>query len=329
MCGFIALSGYPREPVDSGLLAGRFRTELSKYRDIRDAFSLCVFTNGSFLDENEIAPDARLDILRQIAACRQVAEVRFETRPEYVTEDVLEEISDVLQGKRLQIAIGLETANDFVRRFCINKGFSYDDFDRAARLVIGRGQLVVYLVVKPLFLNELEAIGDVVESARAVMEFEGSVAVLSPVNIQPYTVQQYLWRTRRYRLPWLWSLVEIARQIGQTDSPSHQVRISGFNSIPGPQGLAHNCGRCDRQMIDALLRFGVDDAKAVAGLDCECLGRWQTVIREAEQDSPLEERLRQAYMQLIQEFDLGEDIANELPPFQAPADAHPSYPAGS
>jgi len=58
-------------------------------------------------------------------------------------------------GKKFEVAIGLETTNDLIRKDCINKGFSFSDFIRASE-VAGKNDTSVkaYLMLKPPFLSE-------------------------------------------------------------------------------------------------------------------------------------------------------------------------------
>ena len=53
-------------------------------------------------------------------------------------------------GKKFEVAIGLETSNDIIRKDCINKGFSFSDFTRASEVAKKNDVTVkAYLMQKP------------------------------------------------------------------------------------------------------------------------------------------------------------------------------------
>ncbi|HZD42740.1 MAG TPA: TIGR01210 family radical SAM protein, partial [Methanomicrobiales archaeon] len=91
-----------------------------------------IFTSGSFLDPEEVPPAARDAILEVFRGKVIIAE----TRPEFVlrdvTGDLLSLIDDGMHEMPFYVAIGLETTSDFIREKCIDKGFTFEDFLRAA-----------------------------------------------------------------------------------------------------------------------------------------------------------------------------------------------------
>ena len=92
-----------------------------------------------------------------------------ETRPEYVNEDIMDDfisrIDDGSNSKPLYVAIGLETTNDNIREKSIDKGFSFDGFNQAVRAARNSGVgIKTYLLMKPLFLTEKEALVDMKQS---------------------------------------------------------------------------------------------------------------------------------------------------------------------
>ncbi|MCK4443678.1 MAG: archaeosine biosynthesis radical SAM protein RaSEA, partial [Thermoplasmata archaeon] len=143
-------------------------TQMTKAMERLDGQRLLkVFTSGSFLDDREVPPEARQELLTM--AAEGFEQVIFETRPEYVTRESMEDC--LSRFGNIQVALGLESANDTVRTHSINKGFLFDDYKRAAGTIKEAGaSLKTYLLVKPLFLTEEEAIRDSVESAKKVKD---------------------------------------------------------------------------------------------------------------------------------------------------------------
>ena len=79
--------------------------------------------NRTFVDE----------ILKTLIDLGNVTEIIVESRPEYVKEDVLDEIFDIIGDTLFEVSIGLETSNDYTRLKKINKGFTRDDFENAVK----------------------------------------------------------------------------------------------------------------------------------------------------------------------------------------------------
>lgn len=227
-----------------------------------------IYTSGSFLDEREVPIAIRDRILDEFSTCKRVL---FESRPEFVTEESL----SGLPGEKIEIALGLESANDLVLRKCINKGFTVSDYQRAASLIKSKGMRVrTYLLLKPPYLTERQAMNDTLESTEFASLFSDSISI-NPVNVQRDTIVESLFRRGDYRPPWLWTLVEVLREgRSRTD-----IRVFSSPSGAGTSRGAHNCGKCDAGVIAAIERFAFSqDLKDLEGLDCECRSRWRAQL---------------------------------------------------
>lgn len=53
-----------------------------------------------------------------------VHEIVVESRAEYVKEEYIDEITDIIGDTLFEISMGLETSNDYTRLKKINKGFN-------------------------------------------------------------------------------------------------------------------------------------------------------------------------------------------------------------
>jgi len=232
---------------------------------------LKVFTSGSFLDPDEVPPDVQRAIVGDASAWAE--RVIIESRPEYTSAEWLAEMAGVT---KLQVAIGLETASDLIRQRCVNKGFTWEDYKSAAERVKEAGASVkTYLLLKPPFLTEKEAIEDAVASIGAAGELSETIS-LNPVNVQRGTLAERLWRAGEYRPPWLWSVMEVLER----GSRLTDARLVCDPTGGGKGRGAHNCGKCDKLVLDALKAFSISgDASALGGPDCGCRGEWNGMLR--------------------------------------------------
>ena len=134
MCSYV--SDCTLEPIDTDTILRIFHDHLSRHPiDEEDKISVKLFASGSFLNPYELPKDARDEILKTLIGLGNVTEIVVESRPEYVKEEYLDEIFDIIGDTLFEVSIGLETSNDYTRLNKINKGFTRDDFEDAVKLM--------------------------------------------------------------------------------------------------------------------------------------------------------------------------------------------------
>jgi radical SAM enzyme (TIGR01210 family) len=266
------MCGYWHESVSQPDIMAQLERSLRKSPD--DDFILKIFTSGSFLDEREIPRDTRKRIAKMVEA-GNIKKLIVETRPEFVRA---EKIADLQVAEHLELAIGLETADDFIRAKYINKGFSFDDYKRAAKIVHDCGATVkTYLLLKPPFVSEKKAIEDAVKSAELIAPYSSTIS-LNLSNVQRYTLLETLWQKKYFRPPWLWSAVEAIKEIKNRKAVVMSDPV-GAGHIRGP----HNCGTCDREITEAIKQFNITQDLRVLDrlkeIECECRSAWRALIK--------------------------------------------------
>lgn len=229
-----------------------------------------VYTSGSFLDEREVPAGATSHILKDCAD--RGARLLIESRPEYITEESLGRTLSVHED--IELAIGLESANDNVLKHSINKGFTVADYDRAATLMKERGvDLRTYILLKPPFLTEKEAVEDAVATAGHAAPFSHSIS-LNAVNVQKGTLVERLWKDWSYRPPWLWSVLDVAERCAGLGPKLLCDPVGG-----GTQRGAHNCGECDSVILDGLKAFTASqDLSRLARPECRCVDTYSALL---------------------------------------------------
>ena len=271
MCGYVYDSA--RLPPSHEDLMKQFEHAMARCKD--EEFILKIFTSGSFLDDSEIGPSTRIEMLSRLRENDRVKKVIAETRPEYVTDEKLSEVSAAL-GKKFEVAMGLETSNDVIRKDCINKGFSFSDFVRASEVAKKNDVTVkAYLMQKPPFLSEGIAMNDMINSINDAAPFARTIS-MNLCNVQKGTLVDEMFERGDYRPPWLWSAVE-ALKVGKELAPGTVIMSDpvGAGSMRGP----HNCGKCDDDVAEAIRIFSVTQDTAVfKNLDCDCKELWKKVV---------------------------------------------------
>ena len=219
MCGYREAS---LTDVTEDDLLKQLEQALSKYKG--EPF-VKIYTSGSFLDDNEVPPEVRRRFFEAFSDCERIL---FESRPEFITPESLADVP-----KTVTIALGLESSDPDVLERSVHKGFTPEDIRRAGTLIKENGLMVrTYLLLKPPFMTEDMAIEDAVRSARFADEFSDEISV-NPLNVQRGTYVERLWKRGEFRSPWIWSLMEVFRQLciqGSCRRPREEVRRGVFTT---------------------------------------------------------------------------------------------------
>lgn len=265
MCGYFNDSMW-QDVSDDDLLT-QFYTAMKGYSGQK---LVKIFTSGSFLDDTEINPKVRKEILSKLSETAD--KISVESRPEYVKDKTLKEIKSIVGLKNFEIGIGLETSSDFVRKNCLNKGFTFVDYKKAAyKVKRHKIELKTYVLIKPPFLTEKESIEDAIKTVENIKTITDCIS-FNPTNVQRNTLVNFLWNRQKYRPAWLFSVVEILKESNKiTRNVRSKCDIAGGGSIRG----AHNCKSCDRNFLDAIADFSLSqNLNVFDGLDCECKEKW-------------------------------------------------------
>jgi len=292
MCGYVA------ESVEGGSVAhdallDQIDACLEHEREHAEEQSdlVKIYTSGSFLDEREVGAETR-DAIAEAFGDRERMVV--ESLPDFVDREKLADFTD--RGLDTDVAIGLETSSDRIRHDCVNKYFDFADFEAAcaeardAHREAGDGVdagVKAYLLMKPPFLSESEALEDMVSSVYDCAAVEGCHTVsMNPCNVQRYTMVDELFFRGGYRPPWLWSVAAVLEETADADA----IVISDPVGHGSDRG-AHNCGDCDDRVQRAIKDFDVrQDPSVFEQVDCECEATWEVVCeRETGYNLPLAE----------------------------------------
>ena len=284
MCSYPAEA--PKVPWSQEKLVEYFKKALKKIENKKGPIAVRIFTSGSFFDEGELKSETRKRIFSTLAEMDNVEEIVVESRSELVRSDAIKELVEIIGGKYFEIAIGLETANDDVVDVSINKGNTFGEFIRASKIIRDAGANVkTYLLFKPIFLSERDAIEDVKESIKKAAPYTDTFSI-NVTNIQKGTTYERLWEKGEYRTPWLWSVVEIL-EWAKENFPEKRILSDpvGAGSKRGP----HNCGECDKGVAKAIREFSnTQNPEFLKKVKHECLKKWEYIVSEGILDWQLQ-----------------------------------------
>ncbi|HOT85132.1 MAG TPA: archaeosine biosynthesis radical SAM protein RaSEA [Methanofastidiosum sp.] len=226
-----------------------------------------IFTSGSFLDPKEVNQDCAKKIITFLSE-RGIPEVTLESRPEYIKKDYLEELVGI--GVQIEVAIGLESSNNRILQHSINKGFTFEDFLSASEVLKKLDiKNKAYIMIKPPFVTEKEAIHDAINSAISI-ENIADVISFNPMTVHKNTIVEYLWNKGEYSPPWGWSILEILKETSnlRPDIICHPV---AFGRSRGPK----NCKICNREIEKRILDFSLKNDPKILEYGCDCKKEWE------------------------------------------------------
>jgi archaeosine synthase beta-subunit len=136
-----------------------------------------LYNSGSFFDTHAIPFDDYTEIADKV---KQFQRVIVESHPALIGDRCLQ-FRDLLSG-RLEVAMGLETA-DPETLFRLNKRMTLDQFGAAAKRLLDNDiPLRVFVLVKPPFTSEAEALQWAKRSIDAAFNCGASVVSLIPTR---------------------------------------------------------------------------------------------------------------------------------------------------
>ena len=270
-------------PVSAAEYAAQLESALARVpADYRGPLQLDLFVSGSFFNADEVPVEAQEALLRRAGQVPGLAHVLVETRPEYVEAAALARARAALgEGPVLEVGIGLESADTVIREQRVNKGFTWEQFEGAARLLAeARVPLLAYVLLKPMDTGEAEAIEDAARSAERVFGLGAALGLqtrvaIEPCFVAPGTPLSRAFEEGRYEPPRLWSVLAVLARI----APLGPVKVGLSDEGLNPARAPRNCEGCSGRVREALAGFNATQRlEELAGLDCECRRGWREQI---------------------------------------------------
>jgi hypothetical protein len=241
MCGYF--NDTSPEIVDENLM----RQIDTLYDSLNDTKILKIFTSGSFLDPNEVHPAVRDYFIERMKD--KIDKLLVESRTEYIRPETLQPFKKA--GIDLRIAIGLESADDYIMKYSVNKGSTLKKFIDAANILQREKiELRTYLLFKPPFISEKRAIEDIEKSVAIVAPYSADMSI-NPMNIQKNTLVERLWKKGLYRPPRLYSLARILIDLGD------KYPVLSYPTGGNKERGIHN-DKYDGKLLDLIMQSSLD-----------------------------------------------------------------------
>lgn len=293
MCNY----GFPQKvlPEHSIEAVERGLAQLSKPPEVLWVGAFNMF------DDREVPREVRRAIF-ELLAQSGADTIITETHSCTISYTAVRECVEILDNQTFGIEVGIESMNDFVRRWCINKDISKSQIVAAVRDVHKAGGVFyANLLLGAPFLSELEAIEDVITSIRECDALGIDYFVIFPNHVKAHTVVQWLYDHDEYTPPSLWALVEVLRRIdGDTDLLPRLLHawIAPVDHPGAVDGVAPEAGSETAQVITHLTNYQANQSRESLGwlFDHRSHERdqWQADLFNGQKE-PLVERLEKIF----------------------------------
>ncbi len=274
MCGHLAKQTRRDEQVSDDDLISQFRKEFALVNFVENPL-LNLYNNGSFFNKREISAYARKEILEIIGSNKDIKMLVLETRPEFVCEDDIIEIKKLLPDIHVEVAIGLELFDDYYRSICINKGFTLSQYEKAAKIITRHLNLRTYILLKPPFFTEKEAIEEACKTIEFAFSLGSRIVSLEGCTVQDHTLVKYLYDMGMYNTPKLWSIIEVIKRV----KAKGQLVIGMFQFYPSPATVPNNCEQCNKEIMNKIKLYNQTlDREIFNSLSCGCKEEWKKLL---------------------------------------------------
>lgn len=249
--------------------------------------TLCIYCGGSFLCTQELTEEEQRAILNEVAQRPWIRHLVIEARPEFIEERLVRMVREVLPDIDVEVGIGLDSWTPEVRNLVLNRGGNAVALQRAFEVLRSANMTIqAYVLLKPPFLTEREAIEETILTSTTAFDLGADVVSIEAVAVAEYTITHILYNAGLYRPPWLWSVAEV---IDRLERYRGKIRVS-YQYEPQPIAFANNCPMCTLYQHSFIYSPELPTVDELRGLSCDCKADWLREM-EMEDDSSILDRV--------------------------------------
>ncbi|MBF6216061.1 hypothetical protein IU487_34245 [Nocardia puris] len=268
MCPFTNYNNFGLHGANPRGLREQVATLLARTDDEPDYDMLALYNDGSFFARREVPAEVQLDIARRVAATG-VRRLVVESLPQFLTPETLAPFVEALGDVELEVGIGLQSADRLVRETLVNTRITRESFEDAVALMQAHHVIPkVYLMIKPPFLTDGEAITDVISSTEYVASLGIGGVTVCPTRLAPNTVAWWLYQRGHYQAPNLWTVVDAVR--GAHAKAAVRVACINMRGTDFDSVYPDSCERCANGIVDGLVSYSVTGDFADLPVTCDC-----------------------------------------------------------
>lgn len=188
----------------------QYANELSSFQQ------LSIGNEGSILDRERFPNEAIVYLLDRARAISSLKVLSLETRPEYILQSTLEDIFHLTHAALIDVTVGFETQDDYLREVILNKSIRRKNFEAKIKLLGEMGvRLTSYVLLKPgPTMTEQEGIKEAILTIEYLVEVcqkfgTDLVIYLNPVYVAKGTPLAKTFSLSQYQPVRIQSVVQV------------------------------------------------------------------------------------------------------------------------
>lgn len=236
---------------------------------------LSLYIDGSYYDQRELSIELREEI-EKLILIHKIPIYNIETLPsKFPEEEIIK--TKVVTKSLLLINVGIQTSNDDIRKYCIGSPFNGIHINRMMRIKKHLElRLRAYLLFKPPFLNEQEAMLDIENSIKYCIMNQYDIISVNPCKVARGTLLEHLYNHNFYSVPHYFSVAKALSGISERNSI--RVEMPNSDGCPGEIAIPHICSICSGAWENGIINksFNISPSCWVKHMETEHLTtRWQ------------------------------------------------------
>lgn len=263
-----------------------------EHDDISQYEMVTIFCNGNFFNDQEIPSEVRSYMFRR-ARDAGAKYVTVESLPQYITPARVAAAKEDLGDVIMTVFIGFQSANDTVRNVAINTTCSRQAFEAAHYLLDSYGYHVAsFLMVKPPFVTEDEAVEDVVSSTKYLASIGVKYATLCPMRVAPLTVAERMYQHGLYRPAKIWTTVECLRRVHEIPGVTVMVNTTELKQEMNTDSVCiDQCPHCTTHVTTAIEKYLFSRDLSDLDVTCSCREEYDVLVTSDVDRRSLEQRI--------------------------------------
>ena len=299
--------------IENDIIIDKLRNYI-KNLDIKIT-EIMISPSGSLWDTKEVN-DNLLKEIYSLVNETYIPTFMIETRIDTISEKKLTQFRKFLPTKKLIIEVGLESSNEWILNYLINKKLDIKNFKNIVKQAKDNNiEIYTNVSLGNAFLSFEEIIEDAIKSINFAFENGCSKVVLFPIHIKPNTFINWLYQNNFYKPISLWLLVDILSLVDK--SLLKNIEIAWYKSYyEDDSKMVYSpttCPKCRNKVIKLLDEYRATCEYSVIDklnkIECECKNEYKKYLNK--NNKLLLDRVIEIYKIATNKF-LGEKLDNKF-----------------
>ena len=302
-CGYSNLSN--KDTVDEKIL-NLFDKCLRSLKNIPHQM-VAIGTSGSFLDPQELSENVQNEILRMVSSLPDIKIIGIESRPEFITSKRIREICEIVYPKRIMLGMGLESSNDFIREYCINKGLTTTSYLRALKIIKQYDNIspLAYVLLGKPFLPRSIDIADTISSINFAATEGFDRVVLMATSLRENTLTKLLYEVREYIPPSSRMIIEVLKQL----KPEIRSKVIIANPCLPKPVFVNQCPVCSEFLEQLIIlykytaNYNYIRLADEVDFNCKCKGNIENITMMEYDEISLGQIILESYKKALRKLE--------------------------